>query len=284
MEKKEEHKIIQRSSPRLQKFSLLSRGKERRLKKGIYILPSLFTVGNLFCGFYSIVLSMNGEFEMAAIMIFSAALLDGLDGRIARLTRSTSDFGIEFDSLADIISFGVAPSFLVYLWGLAPLKRIGWLIAFLYVVSVAMRLARFNLQKVVADKRYFIGMPAPASAITIASCAFFFTSRITERTPSILLASLILLLSVLIISKMRYRSFKDIDLKSRKSYLYIFLFAFAFVAVAIEPKIVIFAMSLAYLVSGIFPVLLPYLKRSHVLSADKEKKWSEEGGESIAER
>jgi CDP-diacylglycerol--serine O-phosphatidyltransferase len=284
MEKKEEHKIIGKPPSPPQKFSLLSRGKERRLKKGIYILPSLFTVGNLFCGFYSIVLSMNGEFELAAIMIFSAALLDGLDGRIARLTRSTSDFGIEFDSLADIISFGIAPSFLVYLWGLAPLKRIGWLIAFLYVVSVAMRLARFNLQKAVADKRYFIGMPAPAAAVTIASCAFFFTARITERTPSILLASLILLLSILVISKMRYRSFKDIDLRSRKSYLYIFFFAIAFVAVAIEPKIVVFIMSLAYLVSGIFPMFLPYLKKSHVMHAEKEKKWSEEGEETVAER
>jgi CDP-diacylglycerol--serine O-phosphatidyltransferase len=227
---------------------------------------------------------MNGEFELAAIMIFSAALVDGLDGRIARLTRSTSDFGIEFDSLADIISFGIAPSFLAYLWGLAPLKRIGWLVAFLYVVSVAMRLARFNLQRAFADKRYFIGMPAPASAITISSCVFFFTARITERAPAILLASLTLLLSVLVISKMRYRSFKDIDLRSRKSYLYIFLFAIGFVAVAIEPKIVVFALSLTYLVSGIFPALLRYLKKSHVLNAEKEKKWPEEGGESIAER
>jgi CDP-diacylglycerol--serine O-phosphatidyltransferase len=226
---------------------------------------------------------MNGEFELAAIMIFSAALLDGLDGRIARLTKSTSEFGIEFDSLADIISFGIAPSFLAYLWGLAPLKRIGWLIAFLYVVSVAMRLARYNLQKAVADKRYFIGMPAPASAIMIASCAFFLSSRVTDRTPSIVLAGLILLLSVLVISKIRYRSFKDIDLRSRKSYLYIFLFAFGFVAVAIEPKFVIFILSLAYLVSGVIPMVMSYLKRPHSLPAPKEERWQDEG-ETIGER
>ncbi len=254
------------------------------MKKGIYILPSLFTVGNLFCGFYSIVLSMNGEFELAAIMIFSAALLDGLDGRIARLTRSTSEFGIEFDSLADIISFGIAPSFLIYLWGLAPLKRIGWLVAFLYVVSVAMRLARFNLQKAVTDKRYFIGMPAPAAAITVASSAFFLTARITEKTPSIMIASLVLLLSILVISKIRYRSFKDIDLRSRKSYLYIFLFAIGFVAVAVEPKFVIFIMSLAYLGSGIIPMIFSYLKKPHAMPQVKEKKWPEEGEETVAER
>ncbi len=264
--------------------SPLPRKRGRRLRKGIYILPSLFTVGNLFCGFYSIVLSMNREFELAAIMIFLAALLDGLDGRIARLTKSTSEFGIEFDSLADIISFGIAPSFLAYLWGLAPLKRIGWLIAFLYVVSASMRLARFNLQRTLADKKYFIGMPIPAAAIAIASCAFFFTSRITSKTPSIFMASLVLLLSILVISKIRYRSFKDVDLKSRKSYIYIFLFAFIFVAVAMEPKFVIFIISLVYLASGIFPIIFSYLRKSYIFSDAKEKKWTKEGGEGVAER
>ena len=227
---------------------------------------------------------MNGGFELAAIMIFLAALLDGLDGRIARLTKSTSEFGLEFDSLADVISFGIAPSFVAYLWGLAPLKRIGWLIAFLYVVSAAMRLARFNLQKTVADKRYFVGMPIPAAAMTIASCVFFFTSRIIDKTPSVFLGSLILLLSILVISKIRYRSFKDVDLKSRKSYLYIFLFAFVFVAIAIEPKFVVFIISLVYLASGIIPIAVSYLKKSPVRFTEEEKKWTKEGEENLAKR
>ncbi len=245
------------------------RSKRReRLKRGIYVLPSLFTVANIFCGFYSVVLSMRGDFELSAVMIFLAGVLDALDGRVARLTRTTSEFGMEFDSLADLVSFGLAPAFLAYLWGLSPLKRIGWLVAFLYVISAAMRLARFNIQKSADHKRYFVGIPVPAGAIISASCAYLFTLKIEDKLPAACFASLVVFITILMISRVKYRSFKDIDLRNRKSYIYIFFFAIALVAIAVEPKYAIFVLSLSYLVSGLIPVVLTYLKKIYNPSAD----------------
>ncbi len=259
--------------------------RRERLKRGIYVLPSLFTVANIFCGFYSIVLSMRGDFELSAAMIFLAGVLDALDGRVARLTRTTSEFGMEFDSLADLVSFGLAPAFLAYLWGLSPLKRIGWLVAFLYVISAAMRLARFNIQKSADHRRYFVGMPVPAGAMISASCAYLFTERIEYKMPAAFFAALMILVTILMISRIKYRSFKDIDLRNRKSYIYIFFFAFALVAIAVEPKYTIFALSLSYLVSGMIPVIATYLKKiySHSASSQRNEAQHREGGK-LAEK
>src|SRR6187549_2141726 len=152
----------------------LRRNRRRpRLRRGVALLPSLFTLGNLFCGYACVVYAMRGEFETAAPFIGFAVVLDMLDGRIARLTGTESDFGREFDSLADVISFGIAPAILSFAWGLQPLGRLGWLAGFLFLTAAAMRLARFNIQSAMGgDKRYFVGMPSPAAAAVPAATVF----------------------------------------------------------------------------------------------------------------
>ncbi len=144
--------------------------QQRRFQRGVYLLPSMFTVANMFCGWACIVYAMRGEYATAAPLVAFAMILDTLDGRVARMTGATSDFGVEFDSLADVISFGVAPAVLVFTWGLEPLGRVGWAVAFLYVTATAMRLARFNIQSG-GDKRYFVGLPSPAAACSQPACS-----------------------------------------------------------------------------------------------------------------
>ncbi len=222
----------------------------RRLRRGIYLLPTCFTIGNLFCGFFSLVESSRDNFERAAGLIILAGILDGLDGRIARLTGTTSEFGLEFDSLADIVSFGVAPAILAYRWALSPFHRIGWLIAFLYVICAAMRLARFNIQHAVAEKRYFAGLPSPPAATMLACVAFAFPARPPERWLSGLIGALVVVVAILMISRLRYRSFKDFDLRNRRSYTWVLLLAAIFVAIFTHPKGALLALSAVYLVSG----------------------------------
>ena len=153
----------------------------RRFQRGVYILPTLFTLGNMFCGYSCIVYAMRGEFETAAPFIGFAIVLDMLDGRIARLTGSASDFGAEIDSLADVISFGIAPAILSFSWGLQPLGRLGWLAGFLFLTAAAMRLARFNIQSGIGgDKRYFVGMPSPAAAAIPAATVFAYPYGLTD--------------------------------------------------------------------------------------------------------
>src|SRR5205823_12686771 len=152
-----------------------------RLSRGLFILPTLFTVGNLFCGYLSIWCSIRGTFEIAAVLVVVAAVLDGLDGRIARLTHSASKFGEEYDSLADLVSFGVAPAVLAYSWGLVDFHRLGWMASFLFVVCGSMRLARFNIQTRVVDKKYFIGLPIPAAAATISALVLATPERLVSQ-------------------------------------------------------------------------------------------------------
>lgn len=222
----------------------------RRFRRGIYILPTLFTVGNLFCGFGSLLQAYSGKFGWAALLIIIAGLLDGLDGRIARLTNTTSEFGIEFDSLADVVSFGVAPAFLVYSWALAPLERVGWWIAFVYLVCVAMRLARFNIQRRIMDKRYFAGLPSPAAAGILACVVFAFPAQPSPRWASGLVVVLVVVVSGLTVSRLRYRSFKEIDLRNRRSYLYVLPLAAILVAILTHPEISLLVLGGAYLLSG----------------------------------
>jgi CDP-diacylglycerol--serine O-phosphatidyltransferase len=227
--------------------------KSRRLRRGIYLLPTLFTVGNLFCGYSSIVQSSAGRLESAALLILLAAILDGLDGRIARLTGTTSEFGIEFDSLADIVSFGIAPALLAYHWGLGP-GRIGWSLAFLYVVCAAMRLARYNIgTAATADKRYFVGLPSPMAGSVLACIVFAFPTPPEARWLSAMLAGLVFSVAILMVSRLRYRSFREIDLRNRRSYIYVLPIALILVAVALHPKYVMLALCTAYLVSS--PIL-----------------------------
>jgi CDP-diacylglycerol--serine O-phosphatidyltransferase len=224
--------------------------EDRRLRRGIYLLPTCFTVGNLFCGFFSLVEASRGRYEIAAILIIVAGILDGLDGRIARMTGTTSEFGLQFDSMADVVSFGVAPAFLSYRWALAPFDRIGWLIAFLYVICAATRLARFNIQHAVADKRHFVGLPSPPAAGVLASVAFAFPGPPPNRTVAVSLAVLTAGVALLMVSRLRYRSFKDFDLRNRRSYIAVLPIAAGLVAILTHPKGAMLTIAIVYLLSG----------------------------------
>lgn len=224
--------------------------RNRRFRRGIYLLPTIFTIGNLFFGFYSLVLAFRGDFERAALMIVVAGVLDGLDGRIARLTGTTTEFGNQFDSLADVVSFGVAPALLVYRWALLPLGRIGWLVTFLFLVCAAMRLARFNIQSSVGDKRFFAGLPSPSAAGALACVVFAFPLSPEFGWVPISAAILIATLGLLMVSRFRYRSFKEFDLRSRRSYIYVLPLAVIVVAIALHPKGALLFFAALYLISA----------------------------------
>ena len=208
----------------------------RKLRRGIYLLPTSLTTGNLCCGFFSLIESSRGHFELAALLIIAAGVLDGLDGRIARLTGTTSEFGVEFDSMADISSFGIAPAFLAYEWALEPFHRVGWLIAFLFVACAATRLARFNIQHGSSDKRFFAGLPSPAAAGVVASVAVAFPDPPTQLGFSVLIGALVAAAALLMVSHVRYRSFKGLDLKSPRSYLSVVAIVLVLVAVLAHPR------------------------------------------------
>jgi CDP-diacylglycerol--serine O-phosphatidyltransferase len=226
------------------------RFSRERLSRGLFVLPTLFTVGNLFCGYLSIWGSIRGMFEAAAILIIAAAVLDMLDGRIARLTNSASEFGEEYDSLADLVSFGVAPAVLAYSWGLSDFARLGWMASFLFVVCGSMRLARFNIQTHVVDKKYFIGLPIPAAAGTIAVLVLATPERLVDRVWMTGLLAVTVLLSYLMISTIRYRSFKDLDLKRRRPAWILPAIALAFAVVAYRPRLALLALSFVFVLSG----------------------------------
>jgi len=189
------------------------------------VLPALFTAGNILCGYLSLDASGRGAYEFAAILIFVAAFLDGMDGRVARMTGTTSAFGEQLDSLADIVSFGVAPAFLVYHWGLTGFGRAGLLVSFLFVVCGASRLARFNVQIHVVDKRWFVGLPIPSAAGAL--CGLIWAVPSTELTDTLrgVFLGVTAVLAFLMVSTFRYRSFKDLDMKSRRGRLFFLLFA-----------------------------------------------------------
>jgi len=222
----------------------------QRLSRGLFILPTLFTVGNLFCGYLSVWCSIRGTFDTAAILIIVAAVLDMLDGRIARLTNSASRFGEEYDSLADLVSFGVAPAVLAYAWGLADFHRLGWMASFLFVVCGSMRLARFNIQTRVVDKKYFIGLPIPAAAGTIATLVLATPERLVDQVWMAGLLALTVVLSYLMISTLRYRSFKDLDLKRQRRAWILPVIALIFAVIAYRPAAALLAMALVFAASG----------------------------------
>jgi CDP-diacylglycerol---serine O-phosphatidyltransferase len=221
-----------------------------RLSRGVFILPTLFTVGNLFCGYLSVWCSIRGTFETAAILIIVAAVLDLLDGRIARLTNSASRFGAEYDSLADLVSFGVAPAVLAYSWGLADFHRLGWMASFLFVVCGSMRLARFNIQTRVVDKKYFIGLPIPAAAATISALVLATPERLVSQVWMTGLLVLTVILSYLMISTLRYRSFKDLDLRRQRRAWILPVIALVFAVVAYRPAATLLVIALVFAASG----------------------------------
>ena len=222
------------------------------MKKGIYILPNLFTLGNMLCGFYSIISTIEGRFHHAAIAIFIAALADGLDGKVARLTGTCSRFGVEFDSLADLLSFGIAPALLIYIWALVPYQRIGWLAAFLFVICGALRLARFNVQVYSSENKYFTGLPIPAAAATIASFVLLHQFLFKEEgNKPIIIAALAYILAFLMVSNIKYRSFKHWKLRERKPFYFLVLIALLLLVILAQPQIMVFILSCGYVLSGI---------------------------------
>ncbi len=225
--------------------------KDKRRFRGVYLLPNLITTGSLFAGFYAIVASMDGRFSAAAVAILVSLVLDGLDGRIARITKSTSGFGMQYDSLADLVSFGVAPGILVYLWALKPYHQFGWVAAFLFVVCGALRLARFNVQQGSMDPRYFNGLPIPAAATMIATAIIFYY-QIGEWAPErhIYILVMIYLLSFLMVSNIKYMSFKKMELFRRHPFHTLVAVVLIFVVVATAPNIMGFLLMAAYVASG----------------------------------
>jgi CDP-diacylglycerol---serine O-phosphatidyltransferase len=236
--------------------------RKRALRRGMYIIPSFFTVSNIFCGFYSVSSAMRGNYELAGILIGIAMILDTLDGRIARLTHTASEFGVQLDSLADVITFGVAPAMLCYQWAFLNFERhiidrAGWLACFLFVVCAASRLARFNVQTtVVHDKRYFIGMPTPAAAGMIASTVYCFPERINGEIPAIIALVMMLVLSFLMVSKVRYRTFKDINLREPRSYRITVVIALIIFFMALDLKRALISIATVYAISGLIEFLI----------------------------
>ena len=232
--------------------------EKRQNKRGIFILPSIITTFALFAGFYSIVASINGDYTLAAISIMVAMLWDALDGRVARLTNTQSAFGAEYDSLSDLVSFGVAPALLVYEWSLSDLGRIGWLAAFIYLTCAALRLARFNTQVATADKRYFQGLPSPAAAGVIASMIWlkfwnfeYFDIGVVSFSYYIGIA-ITIICGLLMVSNVRYYSFKEFDAKNKASFRFLLLTVLSFILLLYNPKIVLFTGFFIYLLSGPF--------------------------------
>jgi len=222
----------------------------QRLRRGVYLLPSLFTMGNILMGFYAVVLGLRGHFATAALVIFIAGILDGLDGSIARLTHTESDFGREFDSLADVLTFGATPALLAYLWGLERLGRIGWLIPLFFLICTAVRLARFNVQTKVMDSRYFVGLPSPAAAGSIAS--FLFVAPDSEWKAWLEAAMVLALVGVgsLMVSTFRYPSYKKIDLRQRWSYRIALPWAAGLLALAFHPPAFFLSAAVVYTLMG----------------------------------
>jgi len=244
---------------------LFNPGTKRR---GIYILPSLFTTAALFSGFFAIVQAMQGNFEQAAIAIFIAMVMDGLDGRVARLTHTQSAFGAEYDSLADMVSFGVAPALVMYSWALSGLGRIGWLAAFIYCAGAALRLARFNVNLEVMDKRYFQGLPSPAAAAFIVGMVWVSQEMgvvvADMRWIRWLAAFFTVLIGITMVSNILFYSFKDINLKKRVPFMTLVALVLAFVLVPIiNTAGFLFAVALLYLFSGYLLAVMRFFSRKN---------------------
>jgi len=242
-------------------------------KRGIYLLPNLFTTAGLFAGFYAITAASNGKFEAAAIAIFVAMLMDGIDGRVARMTNTQSAFGAEYDSMADMVSFGVAPALVMFHWSLFSMEKIGWLAAFVYTAGAALRLARFNTQVGIADKRYFQGLPSPAAAALLAGLVWlgvdFDLSGQDMRIPVFMLT---FLAGVLMVSNVRYHSFKDIDLKGKVPFVTLVAVSMIFAVTYLHPPVILFSGFLIYALIGPVMTLVNLRKKKGRHTSDTTEK------------
>ncbi len=250
------------------------KGRRRKLKKGVYLLPNLLTSASLFGGFYAIVASFDGQFGKAAVAIIISAVLDGLDGRVARLTGTSSKFGVEYDSLADLVAFGLAPGILIFTWALRSFGRYGWLAAFLYVVCGALRLARYNVQLTTLESKRYKGLPIPAAGVLVASTVliFFSCGKGQEMAKHITVLVFVDLLAFLMISNVKYYSFRELNLSQRMPFRLLVGLIFLLIAIAAEPPLMLFILSFGYVISGPVTTLVDRRKRQRAKADAREKK------------
>ena len=252
------------------------RFEKKNLRRGIYILPNIFTSLNIFCGFYALISSINGNFIAAAISIVIAVVFDALDGKIARATNTTSKFGVEYDSLADLVSFGLAPGVMMYLWALKPLGRIGWLAAFLFMTCGALRLARFNTQSGTISSDHFVGLPIPAAASMNATTILLCHGLgLAGNSKPILILVMLYFLSFLMVSSIKYDSFKKPELFKRMNFNVLVAAILILIFIAAQPHIALFLLASAYVTSGPFTFILHHKKtkkdKSTINETDKHK-------------
>jgi len=229
--------------------------KER--SKAVYLVPNLFTTGALFCGFYSVVAAMHGDFASAATAIFIAMIFDGFDGRVARLVNCESEFGAQYDSLSDLVAFGIAPSVVALSWSLTELGKVGWMAAFIYVVCAALRLARFNTQIGIVDKNYFVGLASPPAAALIAAMVWSGSlMEIDGNDLSVLVAVIVAGTGLLMVSNLKYYSFKGLDIKGRVPFVALLAIIVAGAVIFIDPARILFLCAFTYALSGPFMYLL----------------------------
>lgn len=238
-----------------------SKNKSQR-RRGIYLLPNLFTTAALFAGFFAIVAAMNNRFEAAAIAVYIAMLLDGIDGRVARMTNTQTDFGAEYDSLSDMVSFGMAPALVIYQWALSDMGKLGWLAAFIYTASAALRLARFNTQVGIADKRYFQGLASPAAAAIVCGLVWIGEEYdISGRSIEITALIITVVTGLLMVSNVRYHSFKGFNFRAKVPFVTILIVVLILVLLSSDPPTVLFSIFALYALSG--PVFTLWHLRKH---------------------
>jgi len=247
--------------------------QDEKQSRGIYLLPNLLTTAGLFSGFYAVVSSMNGHFEAAAIAIFIAMIFDGLDGRVARMTNTQSAFGAEYDSMADMVSFGIAPGLVAYNWALSGMGKFGWIAAFVFVACAALRLARFNTQVGTADKRYFQGLASPAAAGVIASIVWTGNEyQMFGQDYGFIMGLITIVSGLLMVSNFRYNSFKEVDWKGKVNFVVVLLIVLVFAVVASSPAELLMTIFVLYACSGPVTTIrsVKELKLEHVVGDDSE--------------
>jgi len=257
----------------------IRRFEREKLRRGIYILPNIFTSLNIFCGFYAVIASINGKFVAAATAIIIAGIFDLLDGKIARATNTTSKFGIEYDSLADLISFGLAPGLMMYLWALKPMGRIGWLAAFLFMVCGALRLARFNTQTGRISSSHFVGLPIPAGAgMNAVIVLIFHRLGFQVEYNHVLILVILYILAFLMVSKIRYNSFKKPELFKKMNFNVLVTAILVLIFIAAQPSIALFTLGLTYVLSGpvnmVWQHIKPKKKKTEEPKIDEHSKTS----------
>ncbi len=254
----------------------MRRTRRQGLKRGVYILPNLCTTANLFCGFYSVVASLQQHYVDAAWAILVGGIFDFLDGRVARLTHAESEFGIEYDSLVDLASFGLAPGVLMYTWSLSGFERLGWMVAFLFFACGALRLARFNVQIDSVEKNYFQGLPIPVAAYLLATWVIFdqFLNDGLLPQRSYLVLSMVGTLALLMVSTLRYRSFKQLDFHTRRPFFFLVAIVGAIFVIASAPQVTMFFFVLAYVLSGVVEEVLTMRKGKALMEHIRQRRMS----------